>query len=302
LLRVAQLSGAGLNVRDTLPLVPVQQLLTNGIAATLASFTAAGVLLPLAVASYGDIRRHQALDTLGGELTTVETMIGRVESDIRAAKSEVEPGLAAIKADIARVEERITAGEPEESPEIQAEMKRLFARAEKLEQRFAPVGSAVDELTPVVSRLGRRTSQLLDTWRRPVVGLYTLAATIGLLFAPVAYGVGGAVAGLATVLIVRFSPQRFLLTRATLASSAITLLTAVVGAFVYPAPLPSVHLRTDHPTPVVVGGLVVVGDGRWLVANAKHEIVAIPEAHVQSATVAPRTRPRARSIFQLVFD
>ena len=185
LYKAAQLHGAGLSVDDTLPLVPLQQLLTRGIAVVYDSavpiavygllFIGAGIVLERVHRRAEGLHRRRQ-EQLAGLTQRSDEVTRRLDELRGQLAASVDAG----------------AGDEAAPPEI-------IAEARELEQMTAALRKDVDE---VDAELAVMPTTALPRWSDRIPGaVFTVLLPLTLLADPPAFAVGWVVALVVSLLL-----------------------------------------------------------------------------------------------------
>jgi hypothetical protein len=305
-LKVSELNGADLSIRDTFVLVPLEQHLARGIGEI---FTSTFLLSMLAIFPLSlvliDVAGRPVLRYVMGsapqQVDEAETIVkGLAEADVEEHDRRVD----ALRPQVERARELLDRADREDNEEARREAHRLLEEAEREldEPRMKEVREKVDRARSLVDRAQQQLPEMHARTRR--VGLWGLGVvtlvTFALLPVPIAIGnVAFLVVGLLTYKRLANVRQQFMWIM------VLYLLTFGAGRVIYsyanPQPLPEARVAVRDGS-MIRGDVISVTDTAWYIATRKDAYRSVPVDRIKQAESQSETRREWRSLLEIIVD
>jgi len=321
---VTQLLGAHLPVQDALPLIPLQEHLTKGLAAVFTSLPLL-VLFVLAFLTvlylYGISRSSQRhAQTIDSSLPAAKALLeslGRNDPNaaaeaLRAEKEAADAEARAIRAEVADVQD---SPNDDARASLDEKVAKFLQRGEERRQRLQAMTADLDarpgqlaavenltrrmeEATSALSR-SQRWQDLFERHHTRFFRIFGAVLIIGAVLLPPVYAVGYLALGL---LYGVAAPKLFRHGQTVVWYALLGLVTAgpwVANYYVNPPVLPKATVVTK--TGVVRGSLITFNGDRYVLSARRGSFQSLPAAEVRSVTVQGQKRPKQESVLDLLF-
>lgn len=324
LLNVTQLLDADVSVGDALPLIPLQDHLTEGLAAVFTSvrvFAIAVVAFVVVLTAYStarsldlhaEIRKASAdaaiairdsledhpasaalaaLDkTVSANETELDELRELLEQEKQARGPHGNPSDELVRR-VSEMDKKVAAAQKQrdDSAEEFRRMKNLLQAANRHVDRFHASHAAIRKYEAWANRMPTLMPRIAR-W----LGLFFLAA------APFATPVVAVVSAVEGAILLLY-PKILLRPRQMFPLVCVSvLLPWGINAYANPQPLPRATVVTDRNT--TQGSLITSSNSRYVVTSESGAFVSIPASRVRSVTVQELERPRPKRVITQAID
>lgn len=303
LFKAAELGRAGFAVRDTLPLVPLSQLLTRGIAVVWDNIV--GILLLVG----GFVVMAMYFRWVEARVAPADERLRAFSARLGALKQtfyehgDPDEALRALRDEQAAISAELEAAGPGAATE--EEIRRAEALSERVDAMSAHQARLLTELDEIESEepalkemIGRAGWPLRGPWW--VAAVMAVLAPVTILLATPAMAVGlwapflGSVAWSLRGRRIPMYPHYL----GYIVASVI--LAQLASAVIAPLPLAHVVL-VERSGKIVSGPLIASTSDMWYVGEKRGNFVAVRVPDVRESVVAPSGRHRARLIYQYIW-
>jgi hypothetical protein len=277
LLKTRELVHADVPVRDTLPLVPIEQHLGRGMAEVFAEPAVPAIFILMAALAVYQDRRFRTRSERRRQQRTQD--LAQLQDLVRTADER-----------LAALGERIHGGgiDPAERQKLETEIAEVRKIETEARQRIRQMAPARDSGTEKSTR-----------WRKRVTnGLAIAGVVVSAALLPIPL----AVAYLLMAVMVFSEPLRRFRFRLVIQTTFFFVLISaglLATALFYPRALSEVELDTTNGESIE-GGIVTVADRTWVVATGDESFVTIPADRIDTVKVTSPHYEPGRGILELI--